>query len=266
MEYDEFRQRYEKMHKASVPVEETYMGEYPEWVTLAVGAMFITAAFFSGVHTVPIAHEAIDALKVWEGFRVIGGLSAFIFVEMGVLVSAYMLVKRWSLVMIVILIITIFVAMGANLYSVSKAFAANTTMDDFTKALTILFGGVAPLIAALAGGVFVWLHQSDRVADARAKARFKEQKIAWDKEIEKAYKKLYPVEGQGVSRNFMKSREAPKARVKLHEVAREIHENGDADMSAAEMMVKYNISMGSTTTVRKILKGKGRYTNGHAVQ
>lgn len=257
MDYQQFRTMYEQQHPASVPIEEIYIGEYPRWVTWAVGSMFGAAAFFSGVHTVPVAHMAIEALKVIDFFRVVGGLSAFVFVEMGVLVSAYMLVKRWSWAMFVILMITILVAMGANLYSVAKAFQTSTMMDDFTKALTILFGLIAPMIAALAGGVFVWLHQSNRVADARAKMRYKEQKIAWDKEIERAYRKAYPAEGQGVSRKVHEKIREKKARVKLHEVAREIHENGDANISVAEMMAKYNISMGSTSKVREILKGHG---------
>lgn len=262
MEYQEFRKQYEEQHQASIPIEEAFIGEYPTWVTVAVGAMFVAAAFFSGVHTIPIAHTAIDALKVTEAFRIIGGLSAFVFIETGVLVSAYMLVKRWSWVMFFILLLTITVAMGANLYSVSEAFKPDAT-DLFSKVLTVLFGIVAPLMAALSGGVFVWLHQSERVADAKMKARFKEQSVAWDKEIERAYKKLYPIEGQGVSRKTMKSREENKPRVKLHEVARTIHENGDANISVNEMMMKYNISMGSTSKVREILRQQGKgYTNG----
>ena len=69
--------------------------------------------------------------------------------------------------------------MGANLYSVSKAFQSDVS-DDFTKIITIFFGLVAPLMAALSGGVYVWLHQSDRNADAMMKKRYRENQIKWD--------------------------------------------------------------------------------------
>jgi hypothetical protein len=264
MEYQEFRKQYEEQHPASVPVEEAYIGEYPRWVTWAVGAMFVAAAFFSGIHTVPVAYRTIEQFGVAEWLRQAGGVSAFLFIELAVLVSAYMLVKRRSVVMLVILAIAICVAMGANLYSVSEAFLPNQS-DVFPRVIAIMFGLVAPLMAALAGGVFVWLHHAERVAEARVKAAFKELSVAWDKEIERVYKKLYPVEGQGVSRKTMKSREENKPRVKLHEVAKIIHENGDANISVNEMMMKYNISMGSTSKVREILKQQGKgYTNGHS--
>jgi predicted GIY-YIG superfamily endonuclease len=62
-----------------------------------------------------------------------------------------------------------------------------------------------------------------------------------------------------------KPAKAPKKpRVKLHEVARQIHEAGDTDLSVDEMMRKYGISQGSTSKIRDILRqqhGKG-YTNG----
>lgn len=261
LSYQDFRRQYEEQHPASIPVDEVYIGEYPWWVTWVVAAMFVAAAFFSGLHTIPIAYTAIDHFKVSEFLRQVGGISAFVFIEAGVLISAYMLVKRWSWFMFAILLITIVVAMGANLYSVATALSTNAETDIFTKTLTVLFGLVAPVVAALSGGVYVWLHQSDRVADARSKTRYREACVAWDKEIKRAYDKAYPQEGQGVSRKLHEKTREKKPRVKLHEVAREIHENGDANLSVAEMMAKYSISMGSTSKVRDILKSNG---NGHS--
>lgn len=186
--YQEFRDEYEEHHRASVPKEEIYIGEYARWVTWVVGAMFVTAAFFSGVHTVPIAYDAIDSTKVVEWLRQLAGMSAFVFVEAGVLLSAYLLVKRFSWVMLAILLITISVAMGANLYSVSKALQSAVN-DNFTKVITVFFGLVAPLMAALSGGVYVWLHSSERNAHARMKQRYKEEMIEWEKVIEREFKK-----------------------------------------------------------------------------
>jgi hypothetical protein len=193
--YQEFRNQYELEHPASVPTMEVYIGEYAPWVTWAVGAMFVTAAFFSGVHTVPVAHEAIDAGKVAEWLRQLGGISAFLFIEMGILTSAYFLVKKFSIVKLVILLIAGIVAMGANLYSVEQAFASNT-VDTFTKVITLLFGLVAPLMAGLSGGVFVELHQSDRTADARSQNKFRQQQIEWDNEIQREWKKVQRTGGQ----------------------------------------------------------------------
>lgn len=188
MDYQTFRQQYIEQHPASVPIEAANISEYPWWLTYAVGAMFVASAFFSGVHTIPIAHDAIDAEKVAEILRAIGGISAFLFVESGILVSAYMLVKKFNIAMLVILFIAVVVAMGANLYSVAHALQSDR-MDTFTKGITILFGVVAPLIAGLSGGVFVWLHQSELVVNEEKKATYRGQCIAWDKEILREYRK-----------------------------------------------------------------------------
>lgn len=66
-----------------------------------------------------------------------------------------------------------------------------------------------------------------------------------------------------------KEKRLPKApgnpRVNLREIARKIHENGDTELRAADWMEKYNISMGSTTKIRGILKARGEkgFNNGH---
>lgn len=266
MDYHDFRRQYEEQHPASVPVEAANISEYPWWLTYAVGAMFVASAFFSGVHTIPIAHDAIDAEKVVEILRAIGGISAFLFVESGILVSAYMLVKKFNIAMLVILFIAVVVAMGANLYSVAHALQSDR-MDTFTKGITILFGVVAPLIAGLSGGVFVWLHQSELAANEDNKARHRENCIAWDKEILREYNKAKKAEDAAQKDDFTKFHEnvrekdvSSKPRVKLHEVAKQVHENGDSQLSTEEMMEKYQISLGSTTKIRDMLSK----SNGHS--
>lgn len=199
MDYQEFRTEYEAQHPASVPQPETFMGEYPKWVTPVVAAMFITAALFSGLHTIPIAYSAIDAKHVADWLRQLGGVSAFLFLDAGVLLSAYLLVKKFNFIILTILGITILVAMGANLYSVAQAFNSETS-DVFTKIITVFFGLVAPLMAALSGGIYVWLHQSEQTADMESKAAFKEQQKAWDKIVEKEWKKYQRTGGQGNNR------------------------------------------------------------------
>lgn len=267
MDYQEFRNKYEQQHPASVPQPEVFIGEYPKWVTPVVAAMFITAALFSGVHTIPIAYTAIDGKHVADWLRQAGGVSAFVFLDAGVLLSAYLLVKKFNLFILAILLITISVAMGANLYSVSQALSSDSA-DQFTKIITVLFGLVAPLMAALSGGIYVWLHQSERSADEVSKMHFRDEQIQWDKIVEREWKKH---QKENTSRNFMKSSrendsvhetpmknsEAPKPRVKLHEVARAVYEAGDQNLSTNEMMEKYQISLGGTSKVRELLTKNG---------
>jgi hypothetical protein len=271
MEYSDFRKMYEEQNPASVPIEETYIGEYPKWVTWAVGAMFVAAAFFSGIHTVPVAYRTIERLGVAEGLRQAGGISAFLFIELAVLLSAYMLVKRRSAVMLVILTIAITVAMGANLYSVSEALLLDQS-DVFSRVIAVMFGLVAPLMAALAGGVFVWLHHADRVAEARAKAAFKELGIAWDKEIKRAYNKLYPMSklpvqsvsvGQSVASSIghMKVIDAT-VRVEQHLDA---HPE-DLNLSPRALALKLGVGKSTVNNVQRMRKGQGGYTNGQGEQ
>jgi hypothetical protein len=45
-------------------------------------------------------------------------------------------------------------------------------------------------------------------------------------------------------------------RKRIKEIARQVHENGDEAMSANDMMAKYNISLGSTSKIREMLKNR----------
>jgi hypothetical protein len=45
-------------------------------------------------------------------------------------------------------------------------------------------------------------------------------------------------------------------RKKISEIAQQVHENGDANLSANEMMAKYSISLGSTAKIRAMLKNR----------
>jgi cation transport ATPase len=268
MDYIEFRKQYEEQHPASVPVEEIYIGEYPAWVTWAVGAMFVAAAFFSGIHTVPVAYRMIERFGVAEWLRQAGGISAFLFIELAVLVSAYMLVKRRSVVMLIILLIAICVAMGANLYSVSEAFLPEQ-FDSFARMIAVMFGVVAPLMAALAGGVFVWLHHAERVAEARAKTAFKELKIAWDKEIERAHKRAYPaasrpVQSVSIGQSAVSSighKKVVDATVRAQQYL-DAHPE-DLNLSPRELARKIGVGKSTANNVQRWLREQKGYVNGH---
>lgn len=268
MEYNEFRQQYEDQHPASVPRMEVEMNEYPPWVRPAVLLTFVCAALVSGVHTVPTVWKSIEVgTIITEVIRNVISVASLVAVEMAILLSAYLMAKGVRLAYFVTFIASS-VAVMANLYSVVTAF--NTSDDKGALAVAVVLGIGAPLIALFTGKMFVDIHRADRIQDARAHKLFREASVAWDKEVGAAFKKYQKEHAGEISRNFMKSDEAPplhevsrnpvKPRVKLHEVAKEIHENGDAGLSASEMMEKYSISLGSTTRVREILNSR----NGHS--
>jgi hypothetical protein len=196
-EYAEFRKQYEEQHPASVPRLEFEMSDYPRWVQWAVGVMFIAAALASGVHTVPTAYKTIESIYVAEWVRQISGISAFMFVELGILISAYILFKNWSLLVLVISIVCIGIAMVANLYSVTLAL--QTDVDNGAVFVAIFFGIGAPLVAALSGKVYVNVHRADRIVDVRARTKYKEDAVAWDSEIERAWKVYQKHQSRGQS-------------------------------------------------------------------
>ena len=100
---------------------------------------------------------------------------------------------------------------------------------------------------------------------AEALAQYDADRVALDKRINRDFVK-YEKQFDVSRKDFMKSgeteispqisRNSVKTRVKLHEVARQVHENGDAELPVREMMEKYNISLGSTTKIREMLKGQ----------
>lgn len=271
MNYNEFRLEYENQHPASVPRMEVEMHEYQAWTWWAVLATFICAAMVSGVHTVPTVWKSIELSEVVTPvMRNIVSFASLLAIELAILLSAYLMAKGVKLAYGVMAMAAT-IAIGANLYSVIAALNAG---GDIGALLVAIFLGIGmPFIALFTGKMFVDIHRADRVQDARAKKAFTEASVIWDKEIERSWK-AYQRTG-GVSRNFMKSgeveevhevsrtvHEAPKPRVKLHEVAREIHEAGDSKLSAAEMMAKYQIGLGSTTKVREILTTNGFASKG----
>lgn len=235
MNYSEFRKRYEEQHPASIPKLEFEMSDHPQWLIWAVAAMFIASALMSGVHTVPTAYDTIEALKVAEPIRQLGGMASFIFVELGILVSAYILFKNWSFWVFIILAIAVIIAMVANLYSVSEALQVNGDLGMTIVAVALGLG--APLIATLSGKVFVGLHRSDRIIDTRARAKFKEDSIAWDKEIERAWKAEL---------------KAGPSRVSSVQLSNEVS-NGQSNVSAAASLVGHTKVPDASQKVRDYL-------------
>lgn len=186
LSYEEFRAQYEKQHPASVPTLEYEIHEYPQWVRWAVLITFICAAMVSGIHTVPTVWQSIEvnniineAMRTWVSF------ASLFAIELAILLSAYLMAKGVKLAYFVMGIASL-VAVLANLYSVSRAL--NTGEDIGALIVAVALGIGAPMIALFTGKMFVDIHRADRIQDAKAKKVYKEACIAWDKEIEKAFK------------------------------------------------------------------------------
>lgn len=182
--FEQFRKEYMQKHPASIPRRGWSMEEreYPGWLTWVVLAMFICAAILSGVHTAPTAYDLIEKEKVLEWIRQVAGLSAFGFIELGILVSGYVLFKRGSneVFALAVLIFCIVIAIAANLFSVSRALESN---DFGSVSVGVLIGIGAPVIAALTGKVFVNLYRADEQHKRRAEQHFQNVSEAFDAAI-----------------------------------------------------------------------------------
>lgn len=186
MEYQEFRKQYEEQHPASVPVLEIEMNEYPGWVRWAVLATFVCAALVSGVHTVPTVWKSIEVgAIITPEIRNAVSLASLVAIELAILLSAYLMAKGVKLAYFVVSVASV-VAVSANLYSVITAF--NAGGDAGALVVAIFLGIGAPTIALFTGKMFVDIHRADRIQDTRAKRLFRDASIAWDKEVEKAWK------------------------------------------------------------------------------
>lgn len=144
---------------------------------------------------------------------------------------------------------------------------------DFVMGLLVAVA--APLLAFVSGDIMasLWVSAQEKrqmifgawkLEHAQWKeikdGRWKNEKSKWGVKVQVKVPELPSGEHftkVHENREMKRTSPAPQnKRVKLHEVAREIHENGDVRLSTEDMMKKYNISMGSTSKVREILKAK----------
>lgn len=182
--YQEFRAEYDEQHPASIPVYEPPLAENPRWMIWATLGMFICAAVLSGVHTVPTAYSTIEAGKVAEWVRQLAAMGAFIFVEVGILMTSYTMFKKWSWIAFLILLLSIAIAIVANLYSV---FHAMQTDDIGAIMVGVALGIGAPLIAMMSGKQYVQLHRSEQIAEIRTRQKYREDKLQYDAEVQSAW-------------------------------------------------------------------------------
>lgn len=264
MDYEQFEKDWFKRHKGSrirPPRVSSWglIGGILLWALIAFGA-----ALVSGAHSVPAILQTIPAV-VPSPYR--EGLSLFGFTIFELLIFAGAVYRRdtryatWGLLLA--MVGALFANIGSSVVAVTQNHG-----DGLNYAVAIVLAVIAPSAAFLAGEMVHRLFAAHQDKLAEAFMKYDAQRIDLDKVINRdfmKYEKQFEV--HEVSRNdFMKSGEAEtlhetsrnpvKPRVKIHEVAKLVHENGDDNLSANDMMVKYNISLGSTTKIREMLKGQ----------
>lgn len=187
MDYDQFRAQYEQQHPASVPERVEEVSPYPRWLRYATGLMFISSALLSGVHTVTVVQLGLPSETSLFVEHVVS-VASFIAVEMAILLAAYVLLTNAGWWVKAVLGVSVVTALAANLYSVVNAFQA-VDSDPGAVIVAGIVGIAAPGIAGLSGKLFVDMNRAERVMGKRASEAYREACQAWDKEINKAWKR-----------------------------------------------------------------------------
>lgn len=226
------------------------------WAVIALGA-----ALVSGAHSVPAILQTIPK-EVVSPVR--EALSLFGFTIFELLIFAGAVYRRDNRYASGGLILAFVGALAANLGSSVLAVSQNQGSGlDMTVA--VILATIAPSAAFLAGEMVHRLFVSHREKLDEAFEAYDSKRLELDKwvnkkftEYEREYTKIHEPATfhQLLHETPVKSGEAPKPRVKLHVIAKQVHENGDANLSASDMMAKYDISLGSTTKIREMLKGQ----------
>lgn len=189
MEYAEFRKRYEERYPASVPVMEQLVREYPRWLKWIVLIMFLSAALLSGVHTVPTVRKGIEMDDLISApVRDAVSLSAFVAIELGIFVSAYLMATgggrdKWLAWFMLALAST--VAIVANLYSVSRALASGGELG--VTIVGVILGICLPTIALASGKMYVNMHRSEMLSVQRVRRVYREACQVFDGQVSEAY-------------------------------------------------------------------------------
>lgn len=265
--YDEFERDWLRRHKSSIPRRPRVsswglVGGIGLWAVIALGAALVSAA-----HTIPAALQTIPTVVPIEA-RNIASVTVFTILELAIFAGS--LFRRQSIFARVILVAAMIAALAGNIGSSILAVSQNGG-DALTMIMAIVMAVLAPLSAFLAGEMvhLLWGQHSTKVEQSSDvyDAKRKELDATINREFTKYMKQFEPSrndfmktdEGEGIHEP---SQKPVKPRVKLHEVAQQVHENGDDKLSTAELMQKYDISLGSTTKIREILKSQNG-SNGH---
>lgn len=205
MEYEEFREDYIKRHPASVPELEGEISPYPRWLKFAALLMFLAAALLSAVHTIPVVYAGIPAdTVISESVRAVAANASILAFELGILLSAFLMMVKNSLWLAWLLLGTMFAGtVIANVESISR-----TGGNDVGSALvTMIFGCGIPIIALAAGKLFVNIYTAERKLKVQARETYREALKQLDATINSAYSRAY---GAPVSSRSTKQEKQPK--------------------------------------------------------
>lgn len=262
MNFDQYEADWLKRHKRSLPSKPRVsswglVGGILLWSIIALGA-----ALVSGAHSVPAIYQTIP-LSVPNVLRT--GLSLFGFTIFELLIFAGALYRRDSRFAHFGLLLSMIGALAANVGS--SVFAVTENKGDWLNmVVAVVLAFIAPLAAFLAGEMVHRLFAAHNEKMREAGDAYNQARADLDKQINRDFVKYerdfakaheVPPLRETFHENFAKSGEASKPRVKIHEVARLVRENGDENLSTDEMMTKYEISLGSTTKIRQMLKSQG---------
>jgi len=223
MEYSEFRGNYELQHPASVPKLRHETPEYPSWLQFIVFCMFISAALISGVHTMSVVYATIktDTFITEELRQWISRLTLIAF-ETALFVTVYALVKdrqrwiAWGAGGVAYLVTTI-----ANIKNTADNLQPNSDILEWI--VTFALGAGAPMIALLAGKLFVDMHRSTR---AQRQLEFEKYQLAlleFDKQVNEAWQ-IYLTNEQvreNTEREAQRKHEAALARLQTKQTGQQ---------------------------------------------
>jgi hypothetical protein len=185
MDYQTFRAEYEAQHPASIPQPEPVAQQYPGWVKWALLGMFLCASLLSAVHTVPTVYQGIDPALVNTAVRAWAAGLSFVFVELMILLSAYLAIRdrAWGV------LVGGFTFVVAALANVQSALHSMNPDNLWTTVVGVLVGLLAPVACLAAGKLFVNIQHSEVSASVRAHRALDEKRRAWDDEILAAFQK-----------------------------------------------------------------------------
>lgn len=275
LQYDEFAIRhnaamaaFKTMHEARhpLPVKEEISRDVVSLIIIVALAIVMVAA------VIVSSSRTIDEF----GGGAIGA-TAFVMVEGGIMAYAFFRARRnasktrlqntikWATAG---LILTFIVGLGANTDASLRH--QGVTLPTWVNTMIHLLVAVsAPTLAFISSDVLaIELMATDikrREADENHKAAIEDwwtdfnrswssNQKNWGVRVEMEQPKRIAAE---TSPDFAKFHEkTAKPRVKIAEIAAQIKANGDSDLPVNEMMDKYQISMGSTTKIREIIRNK----------
>lgn len=263
MDYEEFRKQYEIQHPASVPRFEEAMGIYPDWLEKVVGAMFFCASLLSGVHTVPAVRGGMTN-EFWPQ-PIVDTVSmlSFVAIELVFFVAAYALMRKRQWHVIITLISAFIVAMVANLQQNILAYQAG---DPGTIIVAVTLGIGAPLIAFMAGKMFVDIYRARRTVNIEARKNFETACKAWDDEIMDAFKAAERAEKRASKRlsrvsNGQQGRGTEQAsrRSDASQIVRDhFAENpGDLNLSPRQLAQLLDVGKSTVHNVQRELRSNG---------